>query len=296
LTDRASAYDSKRDYDRAIADYSTAIRLVPRDSSLWFHRGMIYYYNKDDYDRAIADYNEAIRLDPRRALYIASRGEGYEKKGEFEKAVVDFRDALTIEADNKYATDGLERIEKRGGARTRNAAVVAPPARAPVSPPVVASPPPAPAPAPPPPVAVFAPPPPVGSPAPAAPVVSVKALFDKHGLLGTFSTDCGKPVAQNNRYFINRAMDDGRVQRDQMSGPATRVYATVFDLGAEVTHDEIALIGTREGQAAEVIFHVEANRMRPLEVTVGGRKEVSNGRFVSGAEAPWLKKCPAPGR
>lgn len=43
------------DYDRAIADYTQAIRLDP---------GYANSYNKGDFDRAVADYEVVLRINP----------------------------------------------------------------------------------------------------------------------------------------------------------------------------------------------------------------------------------------
>jgi tetratricopeptide (TPR) repeat protein len=48
------AYRVKGDYDRAIADYSEAIRINPRDAVAFNDRGFAHS-TKGDYDRAIAD-------------------------------------------------------------------------------------------------------------------------------------------------------------------------------------------------------------------------------------------------
>src|SRR5437016_1925492 len=63
---RGAAYQFKFDYDQAIADYSEAIRLDPKNADIYSRRGTAYQL-KSDYDRAIADYSEAIRLDPKNA-------------------------------------------------------------------------------------------------------------------------------------------------------------------------------------------------------------------------------------
>ena len=57
---------TRASYDKAIADFTEAIRLDPN----WPRRittGAIAYGSKGDYDKAIADYTEAIRLDPKDA-------------------------------------------------------------------------------------------------------------------------------------------------------------------------------------------------------------------------------------
>jgi tetratricopeptide (TPR) repeat protein len=49
--------------DRAIADYTEALRLDPKYTFAYYNRGDAYRYN-GDLDRAIADYTEALRLVP----------------------------------------------------------------------------------------------------------------------------------------------------------------------------------------------------------------------------------------
>src|ERR1700730_4847024 len=58
---RGDAHYGKGDYDRAVADYSEAIRLDPKHAFAYIGRGLSYRM-KGDYDRAIADHSEAIRL------------------------------------------------------------------------------------------------------------------------------------------------------------------------------------------------------------------------------------------
>src|SRR5215472_423604 len=67
---RGIEYGLKADLDRAIADYSEAIRLDPEYSNA-FHNRALVYQKRGDLDRAFEDFNEAIRLDPKeRAAYI----------------------------------------------------------------------------------------------------------------------------------------------------------------------------------------------------------------------------------
>ena len=60
---RGNDYLDNGDYDRAIADYTQAIRLDPNDAWAYNNRGSAYY-NKGDWDRAIADFTQAVRIDP----------------------------------------------------------------------------------------------------------------------------------------------------------------------------------------------------------------------------------------
>jgi tetratricopeptide (TPR) repeat protein len=52
-----------------------------------------------DLDRAVADYSEAIRLSPTNLVAYASRAIAYARKGDRDRAVADFRSAQRIDAD-----------------------------------------------------------------------------------------------------------------------------------------------------------------------------------------------------
>lgn len=58
---RGVAYDSKGEYDRAIADYSKAIELNPKYAEAYYNRG-VDYYDKKEYDRAWEDVYKAQGL------------------------------------------------------------------------------------------------------------------------------------------------------------------------------------------------------------------------------------------
>jgi tetratricopeptide (TPR) repeat protein len=70
---RGYRYDDKGDHDRAIADYTEAIRLKPKlHLDHVFFRRCWDYAKKDEHDRAVTDCSQAIRLNPRSegALYV----------------------------------------------------------------------------------------------------------------------------------------------------------------------------------------------------------------------------------
>lgn len=65
-----------------------------------------YAYNrKAQYDRAIADYSEAIRLKPDYALALNNRGIAYENTSDFNRALEDFEQALRIQPEYQKASD-----------------------------------------------------------------------------------------------------------------------------------------------------------------------------------------------
>ena len=67
---RGYAYLAKQDVDRAITDFSEAIRLGMKDAVTYSFRANAYAA-KQDYRRAIADVTEAIALQPKNVpLYL----------------------------------------------------------------------------------------------------------------------------------------------------------------------------------------------------------------------------------
>ena len=61
------------DCEKAIADYTEAIRLDPKDAKAYYNRG-VAYGEKGERDKAIADFTEAIRLNPKMAWAYIFRG------------------------------------------------------------------------------------------------------------------------------------------------------------------------------------------------------------------------------
>ena len=70
---RAEAYYRAGDFERAVADYSEAIRLDPLDYRSYSSRGIVYFVS-ERYDLALEDFNRALSIDPRdrRAIYYRS--------------------------------------------------------------------------------------------------------------------------------------------------------------------------------------------------------------------------------
>src|SRR5215831_20303797 len=98
--DRAVEYANKGDYDRAIADFSSAIHLDPTDADTYNDRGAAWLA-KGENDRAFADFSEAIRLNPTDPYYYNNRGSSWQLKGENDRAIVDYNEAIRL--NPKYA-------------------------------------------------------------------------------------------------------------------------------------------------------------------------------------------------
>ena len=77
---RGLACQEKGDYDKAIVEFTEAIRLDPKDADAYHNRGLAYG-KKGEHDNAIADFNEAIHLDPKDAGAYYNRGVSLPEEG-----------------------------------------------------------------------------------------------------------------------------------------------------------------------------------------------------------------------
>src|SRR5215813_3929982 len=101
---RGNLYLAKQDYDRAIADFSEAIRLGYKYSNpgdfkyvaAHINRGQVYL-RRGDHDRAIEDFGEAIRLDPTYGNAFIQRGYVQSIKQDYDRAIADYGEAIRLD-------------------------------------------------------------------------------------------------------------------------------------------------------------------------------------------------------
>ena len=89
-------------YDKAIEDFSAAIRLDRTKPQVFASRALAFACKKE-YDHAIADYDEEIRIDPKNVSAHADRGRVWLVKRNLERAVADFDAAVKIDPKNAHA-------------------------------------------------------------------------------------------------------------------------------------------------------------------------------------------------
>ena len=75
------------------------MRLDPGSSFAYTQRAWAYLMAKDDPDRAIADYTEALRLDPTAAWVYEHRARAYIKKGEPDRVIADCTAAHAVRSE-----------------------------------------------------------------------------------------------------------------------------------------------------------------------------------------------------
>jgi lipoprotein NlpI len=115
---RGIAYKNKGDFDRAIADYTQAIQLNPKDAKPHVNRANAYS-DKGDFDRAVADYNEAIQLDPKFAFAYLNRGLANLFTGALPKAIADLNQASELDPKFAYVALWLDIAARRSNLPSR---------------------------------------------------------------------------------------------------------------------------------------------------------------------------------
>lgn len=121
--ERGIKYRDNEDYDRAIKEFTEAVKLDPDNADAYHCRAHIYLCSvtqqmyevaklgPNDTDgkpveikfnvleTAIKDFNAAIRLDPKNPDVYVGRGSAYSALGKLDKAVKDYYEALKLGLD-----------------------------------------------------------------------------------------------------------------------------------------------------------------------------------------------------
>jgi hypothetical protein len=127
----------------------------------------------------------------------------------------------------------------------------------------------------------------------AADAASVKDIFKRHGLFGTWAVDCSRPPSAGNPHVVYRPGGGHRVERLTSIEPGRTFDVSVVDSAAEASPSELIVSWqTGEGGIANRIL-LQGGRMQVLESTrSNGEKLVVDGRRVrDNAEAPRFEKC-----
>lgn len=99
---RGDCYHRDNDLEKAIADYSYAIKIEPRFHYAFGRRGYAYR-DQQHLTKAIADFDKAIELTPKSPVAYADRSHYFCSIGEFEKARRDAQKAIDL---NPKLVDG----------------------------------------------------------------------------------------------------------------------------------------------------------------------------------------------
>ena len=100
----------KKDFKDALEDVNAAIEIDPQNSTSFVNRCVINGYGLKEYDSAVADCSTAIRLSDKSSMAYNHRGYAYEMMKSTDRAIADYNAALRIDPKNQLARDNLNRI------------------------------------------------------------------------------------------------------------------------------------------------------------------------------------------
>ncbi len=111
---RGYAYFGRGDVEKAVADYTAAIRLAPKEANVQSLRGWAYFV-RGAMDKAIGDSTAATRLDPNFAFAFRNRGRAYLYSGRPRPAADDFAAAVKAAPGDVLAVVWLHVARVRTG-------------------------------------------------------------------------------------------------------------------------------------------------------------------------------------
>ncbi len=114
LTRRGAVHFKLREFDKAIADFSAALKLNDKLDEAYFGRGMALGRN-GQVDEGILDLGVYIHRHPTSSLAYTKRGVRYLWKGDLDSAEKDFTRAIALDRRNAEAHDDLGVIHAQRG-------------------------------------------------------------------------------------------------------------------------------------------------------------------------------------
>ena len=98
---RGAYWESEGKLDKAIADYTQAIRLDADDPNGFYNRGNARQ-KQGDFSGAINDYSAAIQIDAEWHEAYFRRGLAFEKQREFDRAIDDYTEAIKLDPNDAH--------------------------------------------------------------------------------------------------------------------------------------------------------------------------------------------------
>lgn len=99
---RGACYENLGIPQKALADFNSAIALLPDFANAFNYRGIVWG-ELHEYDRAIADFEQAARLLPSDFLVFNNLGNAFTAKGEFARAIENYSRAVELRPEYAQA-------------------------------------------------------------------------------------------------------------------------------------------------------------------------------------------------
>lgn len=105
-------YQEKGQYNKAMQDYTTILKINPNNKTAHFNMGYIHLVYLNVFPESIKHFTRAIECDPTYAEAYYNRAMAYERLGNIGAAKADFQSALTHRPGYRIAEEGLQRVSK----------------------------------------------------------------------------------------------------------------------------------------------------------------------------------------
>jgi tetratricopeptide (TPR) repeat protein len=112
---RALAEGATGQTDKALDDYSAAIKANPKASLAFLGRGVLLAVRKRAYDRAIEDFDKVLAIEPDNLEALISRGDAFSQLGDMGRAMADLNRAVSLAPENATILIARGQVESRRG-------------------------------------------------------------------------------------------------------------------------------------------------------------------------------------
>lgn len=112
---RAVALDASGHTDKALDDYTAAIKADPKSSLAFLGRGVLLAARKRAYDRAVEDFDRVLVIEPDNVEALVSRGDAFAQLGDLGRAMADLNRAVALAPDKPTVLLARGQAESRRG-------------------------------------------------------------------------------------------------------------------------------------------------------------------------------------
>lgn len=94
---KAAEHEKHQRWNEALADATLAVKYDP--AGVFFHQRGSFYFNLKEYEKAVADFTEAVKREPDVARHYEKRALAYQALGRDEEAKADLEKVRTLKKD-----------------------------------------------------------------------------------------------------------------------------------------------------------------------------------------------------
>lgn len=103
-------YQEQSDFENALQTYQVLMNLYPENINAIYNSGYIYLVELEDFESAEQAFQEVIEINPNHVQSVYNLGRTYEAMGLFDKAHIQYREALRLLPNYPLAVQGLNRL------------------------------------------------------------------------------------------------------------------------------------------------------------------------------------------